>query len=92
MSPDNDNKPQSSISEPATTGLTSENAISEPQGRTGTATAVARAPQISEPSDSSAPAEQEAAAPATIAGIPVIGEIGQTEPSSKSIRRDAGAA
>jgi small subunit ribosomal protein S1 len=91
MSPDNDNKPQSSISEPAMTGLTSENAISEPQGRAGTATAVARAPQITEPSDSSAPAQQEAATTATIAGIPVIGEIGQTEPSSKSESADTQA-
>jgi small subunit ribosomal protein S1 len=82
MSPDNDNKPQSSVTEAAMTGLTSENAISEPQGNTGTATAVARAPQVTEPDAS--PAPQEAAATAMIAGIPVIGEIGGPAPSAKS--------
>lgn len=84
MSPDNDNKPQSSLTEAAMTALTSENAISEPQAAVGAATAVARAPQITERPESSAPVQQEAAAMATIAGIPVIGHIGETEPFAKA--------
>jgi small subunit ribosomal protein S1 len=84
MSPDNDNKPQSSISEPAMAGLTSENSISEPQGSVGAAAAVARAPQTAEIENPSAPVQQEAGAVATIAGIPVIAEIGSTEPRAVS--------
>ena len=78
MSPENDPKPQSSITETASPALTSESAISEPQGSSGAAAAVARAPQSAE-IDEPASESHVASASTMIADLPVIGEIGDVE-------------
>jgi small subunit ribosomal protein S1 len=78
MSPENDPKPQSSITEAASPALTSESAISEPQGSSGAAAAVARAPQSAE-IDEPASESHVASASTMIADLPVIGEIGDVE-------------
>lgn len=78
MSPENDPKPQSFITEAASPALTSESAISEPQGSSGAAAAVARAPQSAE-IDEPASDSHIASASTMIADLPVIGEIGDVE-------------
>lgn len=78
MSPENDPKPQSFITEAASPALTSESAISEPQGSSGAAAAVARAPQSAE-IDEPASESHIASASTMIADLPVIGEIGDVE-------------
>ena len=85
MSPENDPKPQSSITEAATAALTSDSAISEPQGNAGAAAAVARAPEAAEMSEPSSESRTyRAAAPTMIAGLPVIAAIGEVEHTEKA--------
>jgi small subunit ribosomal protein S1 len=84
MSPENDQKPQSSVTESAMTGLTADNAISEPQGTGGAAAAVARAPEATEIMEPPSGNLTQEAATATIADLPIIAEIGQIEPAPKA--------
>ena len=93
MSPENDQKPQSSVAEVAATGLVADNAISEPQVGGGAAAAVARAPEATAtPGPHSEPLTIEASTAATIADLPIIGEIGQVESAPKAESRNLGEA